>query len=148
MHISACAYSSKTLQRLLSREPGLALDSGRWLYHSACTPLTILVGAQVWNRVWIRLKSCLITHSARFASHFRRCRIFSNHWHTWLTPSDPIGAMWGIPSLSNRCWGAFFFLLPGETPHQIHTVMRWISLQGKRPTIVPLAPPNGGANDL
>ena len=70
--ISACAYSSSALSCLLSSEPGLALDSARW--------------------------------------------VISLH--------------------------------TGASPHQIHTVRRRVSLQGKRPTIVPLVPPNGGANEL
>ncbi len=72
MLISPAAHSSKTLLYLLSSEPGLALDSARW--------------------------------------------VISLH--------------------------------TGAMPHQIHTVRRWVSLQVKRPTIVPLVPPNGGANGL
>ena len=63
-----------------------------------------------------------------------------------FAPSEPIVTMY-FPSFCHLRCGAHFKLHTGETPHQIHTVRRWVSLQRKRPTIVPLVPPNGGTND-
>jgi hypothetical protein len=147
--ISACAYSSKTLRRLLSREPGLALDSARWAISLRVDSPDYARGAHMLNRVWIRLKiptNSLIRHDlalifADVASFATICTRDS-HRRTQLRPCEAFHhSVTGDEMLTSISCQA-------KRPHQIHTGRLRVSLQVKRPTIVPLVPPNGGANGL
>ena len=136
--ISHCAYILPTLAFVWKvREPDLALDSARWVYHSVCSPFEALdatslgkweteseIGARVhsFTTIWHRL------------GEWR----FSSPLYTWLAQSDPNDAMWGDPSFCYKCHGGVILsqrrrnappnahsevpnLNPGETPHQCPT---------------------------